>query len=431
MSGSINIGALLEVKVLSKFEDSTISKIIKLLENATNNKSKSEKFITKFAKVYTPIVIIIAIFIAVFPPLVFSYNFNEYLRRALIFLVVSCPCALVLSIPLGYFAAIGTCGKNGILVKGSNYLDILTDINAVVFDKTGTLTKGTFNVTKVVSLSKMKEDEILKYVVLCESYSNHPIAKSIVQHYKKTVDKKQVINHEEMAGYGIRAKIANKQVLVGNDKLLENNNIKYSKAEEIGTIVYLVIGNEYKGYIVVADELKEDSARTIKELKQLGIKDLIMLTGDGDNIAKDIFGKLKLTSYHAELLPEDKVKILNRIKEINEKVAFVGDGINDSPVLALSDVGISLGSASDIAIESADIILMTNELSKIVQTISIAKKTRRVVLENITLAISIKIIVLLLSSFGLTTMWLAVFADVGVSLLAILNATRIMNLEKR
>lgn len=427
LSGSINMGSLLEVKVLKSFEDSTVSKIIDLIENANNNKSEPEKFITKFAKIYTPIVILIALVIALIPPLLFAADFAEYLRRALIFLVISCPCALVLSIPLGYFAGIGTCGKKGILVKGSNYLDDLININTIIFDKTGTLTQGNFTVTKIVPTKTIKKDELLRYIALCESYSNHPLAKSIISYYSKKLDQKLVVKHEEISGHGIKAEIFEKEILVGNDKLLDKFKINYTKAKESGTIIYLAVDHEYQGYIVVADEIKTSSIKTIQNLKQLGINNLVMLTGDNENIAQDIAKKLKLTAYYAELLPEDKVAILEKIKAANQaKVLFVGDGINDSPVLATSDIGVSMGDGSDIAIEAADIVLMTNEPYKIVEAITIAQKTRSIVLQNIIFSISIKVIFLFLSGFGLTTMWLALFADVGVSLIAILNSMRIM-----
>lgn len=428
LSGSINLNAAIEVRVSEIFENSTISKIINLIESANNSKSKSEKFITRFAKIYTPIIILIAVIIAIFPTILFSYDFYEYLRRALIFLVVSCPCALVLSIPLGYFSGIGTCGKNGILIKGSNFLDDITNVKTIIFDKTGTLTKGSFNITKIVSKSNMKEDEILKYITLCESYSNHPIAKSILNNYGEELDKTSVQKHEEISGYGIRATILNEEVLAGNYKLLDIYNINYGKANDIGTIIYLVIGNEYKGYVTIADEIKDDSPEAIHKLKEQGINDIIMFTGDSNIIAENIAERLKLTRVYSELLPQDKVKILNEIKHAkeNEKVVFVGDGINDSPVLKMSDIGISMGAGSDIAIESSDIVLMTDEPSKIVDLIKIARKTKKIVIQNIIFAISVKVIFLILSGFGYTTMWEAVFADVGVSLLAVLNSSRIM-----
>lgn len=428
ISGSINIDSLIEVEVTTEYKNSTIAKIIDLIENADNNKSDSEKFITKFAKIYTPVVILISVLIALIPPLFASIDTFECIRRALIFLVVSCPCALVLSIPLGYFSGIGTCSKKNILVKGSNFLDYLANVKTVVFDKTGTLTKGSFNVTKIVSTSDLNEQEILKYIALCESFSNHPIAKSVINKYDGRLDSNIVKNYHEIAGSGIKAIVESQEVLVGNDKLLDRFKINYNIISETGTILHLVIDKDYKGYVVVADELKEDSKRTIEGLKKLGISNLVMLTGDNNKVATKIASELGIDKVYSELLPPDKVMILNEIKKenTNGKVIFVGDGINDGPVLTVADIGISMQAGSDIAIESADVILMTNETSKIIDAIKISKKTKRIVFQNITFAITVKIIFLMLSSIGLTTMWFAVFADVGVSLIAVLNSLRIM-----
>ena len=339
---------------------------------------------------------------------------------------------MVLSIPLGYFAGIGTCSKKGILIKGSNYLDGLNNIDTIVFDKTGTLTKGIFTVSKIVSVSELKEEEIIKYIATCETFSNHPIAKSITGYYKKVIDQQMVKKHSEISGKGIKASINDQEVLVGNYKLLDKNNIKYKVPKEIGTIIYLAMNDEYKGYVIVADELKTDSKKTISELKKIGVKNIIMLTGDNNLIAKQMARELNLTHAYGELLPEDKVDILKEIKETNNQgnVIFVGDGINDGPALATIDIAISMSSGSDLAIEAADIALMTSEPAKIIEAINIAKQTRKIVVQNIIFAIAIKVIFLILSAFGYTNMWQAVFSDVGVSSIAVLNATRIMKLKK-
>lgn len=427
LSGSININGLLEIEVTKTFENSTISKILDLIENASSRKSSTENFITKFAKVYTPIVVVIAILIAIVPSLFFGEDPSEFLRRALIFLVVSCPCALVLSIPLGYFCGIGKASKHGILIKGSNYLDELSNMDTILFDKTGTLTKGVFTVVERKSINGLRDEEVLEYIALLEGFSNHYIAKSIVKAYGKEVNQARVSNHEEIAGYGIKARIDDKEALAGNSKLLDLNGIKYEVQEKIGTVIYLSLDREYKGYIVLADELKQDSKKAIKELKDLGIKNIVMLTGDNKKPAEKISEELGLDKVYSELLPDNKVSILEEIKnERQGKIAYVGDGINDSPVLAMADIGISMGKGSDIAIESSDIVLMTDEPSKIAKTIKISKKTKRIVMQNIIFAISVKIIFLVLSGFGETNMWEAVFADVGVSIIAVLNALRIM-----
>lgn len=429
LSGMINIGSIIEVKVTKEYVDSTASKIIELIENAKGVKSKTENFITKFSKTYTPVVIVIAILIAMsFPPL-FGISFSESLNRALIFLVVSCPCALVISVPLGFFVGMGSCSKNGILVKGSNYLDILSNVDTIAFDKTGTLTKGVFKITKINNKSNMTDERIVEYIALCESFSNHYIAKSIISSYQKKLDKKRIKNHEEIAGYGIKAEIDDKKVIVGNKSLIEKEGIKIQEEKTVGTVVYLAIDNNYMGNIILSDELKNNVETLTLDLKnKSGIKKNVLLTGDKKNVAINIANELKFDEIYSELLPQNKVEIVEKLKQNTKgKVAFVGDGINDSPVLASADVGISMGNGSDIAIDTSDVVLMTDEPHKLIKCLKISKKTKRVVIENIVFALGVKVIVLLLSALGFATMWEAIFADVGVSLIAIFNSLRIFN----
>lgn len=426
-SGCINQTGLLRIQVTKKFGESTVSKILNLVENAEDKKSKSENFITKFAKYYTPVVVILAVIIAIVPPIIIKEaNFTEWLYRALSFLVVSCPCALVISIPLSFFAGIGGASKIGVLIKGGNYLEALANVNTVVFDKTGTLTKGVFEVQKVEEVGAPKQD-IIKYSAYAENYSNHPIAVSIKKAYNEKIDEKLISDINEISGKGISVKIENKQVLVGNEKLMQENNIEYTKCNEIGTVVYVSIENKYSGYILISDEIKEDSFKAIKELKD-NKKQTIMLTGDKKEVGEDVAKKLGIYKVYTELLPDGKVKKVEElIKQKNGTLAFVGDGINDAPVLALSDIGIAMGGlGSDAAIEAADIVIMTDEPSKVNKAIKISKKTMRIVKQNIIFAISIKALVLILSAVGITTMWEAVFADVGVSVIAVLNAIRIL-----
>ena len=429
LSGMINIGSIIEVKVTKEYVDSTASKIIELIENAKGVKSKTENFITKFSKTYTPVVIVIAILIAMsFPPL-FGISFSESLNRALIFLVVSCPCALVISVPLGFFVGMGSCSKNGILVKGSNYLDILSNVDTIAFDKTGTLTKGVFKITKINNKSTMTDEKLVEYIALCESFSNHYIAKSIISSYSKKIDKKRIKNHEEIAGYGIKAEIDDKKVIVGNKSLIEKEGIKIQEEKTVGTIVYLAIDNSYMGNIILSDELKNNVENLTSDLKtKSGIKKNILLTGDKKSVAINIANELKFDEIYSELLPQNKVEIVEKLKQNTKgKVAFVGDGINDSPVLASADVGISMGNGSDIAIDTSDVVLMTDEPHKLIKCLKISKKTKRVVIENIVFALGVKVMVLLLSALGFATMWEAIFADVGVSLIAIFNSLRIFN----
>ena len=429
LSGMINIGSIIEVKVTKEYVDSTASKIIELIENAKGVKSKTENFITKFSKRYTPVVIVIAILIAMsFPPM-FGISFSESLNRALIFLVVSCPCALVISVPLGFFVGMGSCSKNGILVKGSNYLDILSNVDTIAFDKTGTLTKGVFKITKINNKSTMTDEKLVEYIALCESFSNHYIAKSIISSYQKKLDKKRIKNHEEIAGYGIKAEIDDKKVIVGNKSLIEKEGIKIQEEKTVGTVVYLAIDNNYMGNIILSDELKNNVETLTLDLKnKSGIKKNVLLTGDKKNVAINIANELKFDEIYSELLPQNKVEIVEKLKQNTKgKVAFVGDGINDSPVLASADVGISMGNGSDIAIDTSDVVLMTDEPHKLIKCLKISKKTKRVVIENIVFALGVKVMVLLLSALGFATMWEAIFADVGVSLIAIFNSIRIFN----
>ena len=433
LSGCINNESVLKVKVTKKFGESTVSKILDLVENASSRKSNSEAFITKFAKYYTPIVCGIALVFAVFPPIILNQEFNTWIYRALSFLVVSCPCALVVSIPLSFFGGIGASSSVGVLVKGSNYLEALSNIEIVVCDKTGTLTEGVFKVQKINAIS-MSDEDLLKYAAYAESFSNHPIAISLKEAYHKKIDSKKVIDTKEISGKGVEAKVDGKKVLVGNDKLMKDMNIKYDKCDEIGTIVYVIVDNKYFGYIVISDKIKDDSYEAVKGLKANNVKKLVMLTGDKKDISKVVSEELKLDEYHSELLPQDKVKYVEKLmleKSKDGKLLFVGDGINDAPVLALSDIGVAMGGlGSDAAIEAADVVIMTDEISKISKAISISRKTMRIVKENIIFAITVKIAVLVLSALGIATMWSAVFADVGVSVIAILNALRILRVNK-
>lgn len=431
LSGMINLGEVIEIKVIKAFEDSTASKILDLIENARESKSKTENFITKFSKIYTPTVIVIAILIAMSFPSIFGIGFADSLNRALIFLVVSCPCALVISVPLGFFVGMGSCSKKGILIKGSNYLDALSSVDTVAFDKTGTLTKGVFKITKINNKSDMSDDEILEYLALCESYSNHYIAKSILTSYGKEIDKERIKEHSEIAGHGIKAVIDGKEVLAGNKSLMDNQNIKVDVEDTVGTVIYIAIDKKYSGNVVLSDELKDNVLELSNNLKRIcGIKNTVLLTGDKENVAKKVADEIKFNNVYGELLPQDKVEIVEKLKQgTKKKVAFVGDGINDSPVLASADVGISMGNGSDIAIDTSDIVLMTDEPHKLVECIKISKKTKSVVIQNIVFALSIKVIVLVLSAMGISTMWEAIFADVGVSLLAIFNSIRIFKIK--
>ena len=433
LSGCININGVITAEVTKEFGESTVSKILDLVENASSKKSNSEQFITKFARYYTPVVVIIAVFLAIIPPLVIDgATFSDWIYRALAFLVVSCPCALVISIPLSFFGGIGGASKKGVLVKGSNYLEALAETEIVVFDKTGTLTKGVFNVQEIHPEGVSKE-EVLELTAHAESYSNHPISLSLKRAYSKEIDNGRISDVEEISGHGVFATVDGKKVMVGNIKLMKMMDIPYFKGELIGTIVHVAVNNKYIGYIVIADEVKEDSAQAIKELKAANIKQTVMLTGDNKSIGSKVAKELGLDKVYAELLPADKVEKLEELfsqKSKKGKLAFVGDGINDAPVLARADIGIAMGGlGSDAAIEAADVVIMTDEPSKIATTMKISKKTLKIAHQNIVFAIGIKIIVLILSAFGITTMWAAIFADVGVTIIAVLNAFRALNVK--
>ena len=433
LSGCINLNGVIKIEVTKQYGESTVSKILDLVENASSKKSKSENFITKFARYYTPIVVVIAVLLAIVPPLILKgTTFSDWLYRALSFLVVSCPCALVISIPLSFFGGIGGASKIGILIKGSNYLEQLSKTEIMVFDKTGTLTEGVFEVQKVEPVGISKE-ELLKLTAYAENYSNHPIALSVKKAYGKEIDEKQIRKTEELSGLGIYATIEDKEVLVGNERLMKEKQINFSQCEEIGTILYVAMNNQYVGYIIIADQVKKDAKKTIQELKKNHIKQTILLTGDKRKVGEKVAKDLGIDKVYTELLPDGKVeKVQELLKEKNEKakLAFVGDGINDAPVLAISDIGIAMGRlGADSAIEASDIVLMTDEPLKIVKAIHLSKRTMRIVKENIVFAILVKVLVLMLSAFGLSTMWEAVFADVGVSVIAVINALRALRVK--
>ena len=433
LSGCININALILAKVIKEYFDSTVNKVLDLVENAASKKSTSERLITRFAKIYTPIVIGLAVLLAIFPPIISGeYNFRVWIFRALSFLVVSCPCAFVISIPLSFFSGIGAASRAGVLIKGGNYLEALSKVDTVVLDKTGTLTKGVFNVQKVIVIDKnIKEDEFISLVAMAESGSNHPISKSIQKYYNKEIDTNSINSIKEISGKGIEAVINNKKILVGNEKLIDvPNDIIIN---DIGTILYVEIENKFAGYIVISDEIKKDAKKAIKGLKDIGIKKSIMLTGDVEKVAKKVGEELGLDEIYSNLLPQDKVsKFEEIIKNKNSKgnVVFVGDGINDAPVLARADVGIAMGAmGSDAAIEAADVVIMTDEPSKIVTAIKSSKKTMKIAMQNIILAFGVKAIALILSALGIADMWMAVFADTGVTILAVLNSFRALKIE--
>ena len=433
LSGCINLNALILAKVTKEYFDSTVNKVLDLVENAAAKKSTSERLITRFAKIYTPIVISLAVLLAILPPIISGeYNFRVWIFRALSFLVVSCPCAFVISVPLSFFSGIGAASRAGILIKGGNYLEILSKVDIVVLDKTGTLTKGVFNVQKVVVIDKnIKEDEFISLVAMAESGSNHPISKSIQKYYNREIDKTSINSIKEISGKGIEALINNMKILVGNEKLV---NIPSDLIiDDIGTILYVEIDNKFTGYIVISDEIKKDASKAIKGLKDVGVKKSIMLTGDIEKVGKKVGEELRLDEIYTNLLPQDKVsKFEEIIKNKNSKgnVAFVGDGINDAPVLARADVGIAMGAmGSDAAIEAADVVIMTDEPSKIVTAIKSSKKTMKIAMQNIALAFGVKAIALVLSALGIADMWMAVFADTGVTILAVLNSFRALKIE--
>lgn len=434
LSGCININGVIKAKVTKEYFDSTVNKILDLVENSVAKKSETERLMTRFAKVYTPIVVILAILLAIFPPIILGdYNFKMWIFRALAFLVVSCPCAFVLSIPLSFFSGIGAASRAGILIKGGNYLESLSKVDRIVFDKTGTLTKGIFKVQKIVLYNdKYTEEETLRLVAFAESSSNHPIAKSIVKYYNKEIDKSLIHSVKEVSGKGIEASIENKIVMIGNEKLISvpNNFLN----EEIGTVLYIQIDGLFIGYILISDELKKDTKETIRDLKKIGIKKTIMLTGDRKNIANYIGNDIEIDEIYSELLPQDKVDIFEKIISKNNsksKIAFVGDGINDAPVLARADIGIAMGAmGSDAAIEAADIVIMNDEPSKIITAIKLARKTIKIANQNMLVAFGVKVLALILSALGIADMWMAVFADVGVTIIAVLNSFRALKIDK-
>lgn len=434
ISGCLNQKGVLTIKVTKEFANSTVSKILDLVENASNKKSKSENFISKFARYYTPIVVFLAVALAIFPPLFFKNTTSvDWLYRALTFLVVSCPCALVISIPLGFFGGIGGASKLGILIKGSNYLEALSSIEIIAFDKTGTLTEGIFEVQKIEAFGISKED-LLKYATLAESYSNHPISLSLQKAYGTKIEQNLVTNVEELPGLGVSAKVLDANVLIGNEKLMKDRQIAFSKCDELGTILYVAINNAYSGYIVIADKIKADSKQTIEYLKNKFVKKTVMLTGDKKAVGESVANSLGIDIVYSELLPDEKAEKLDELmnnKSLNGKLAFVGDGVNDAPVLALADIGVAMGAlGSDSAIEAADIVIMTDEPSKIISAIKISRKTMHIVKENIVFAILVKFVVLILSAFGISSMWAAVFADVGVSIIAVINSLRVLNVKE-
>lgn len=434
LSGCINIDSLIKIKVSSKFEDSTVLKILNMVENANSKKSNTETFITKFAKIYTPIIVIIALIIGILPPLLINGEiFSTWIYRASIFLVISCPCALVISIPLSFFSGIGVASKNGILVKGSNYLEALNNVSTVIFDKTGTLTEGKFFITKIEPNNCSKE-ELMESAAIAESFSNHPIAKSIVEHYNKNIDKTQIKKYEEIAGHGITITLNNDFIIAGNDKLMKKFNISIKETtQDIGTKIYVAKNNSYMGYILISDKLKTNTHKTISDLKKFGVKNTVMLTGDNKTIAQNICNQIGITKFYPELLPNQKVEHVEELiksKSLKSHLVFVGDGINDAPSLAIADVGVSMGGVgSDAAIEASDIVLIDDDPYKLVKAMKIAKITRRVSIENISISLGVKLLVIILATFGFSSIWAAILSDVGVSLIVIINSVKILNKE--
>lgn len=428
LAGCINESDVIEVKVTKEFKDTAINEIIELVKNSNKAKSKTELFITKFAKVYTPIVVVLALILAFVPPIFVGFqNLGEWVKRALVFLVTSCPCAIVLSVPLGYFAGIGKAGKEGVLIKGSNYLDVLTKANTMVLDKTGTITKGNFEVSKIVLAEEIEEEELLEIAAVAESMSNHPIAKSIISKVNKKISQEEIEEYKEIAGMGIKAKYHGDEIVVGNAKLLEKEEIKYYPCNEIGAIVYVAKNKKYLGAIVISDTVKPDSKEAIEGFKKNGINKICMLTGDNKEIAENIAKQVGIEEVHYNLLPGEKVKELQKIKNEQNVVIAIGDGINDSPVLAEADIGASMGlNGQDLAIETSDIVIMDGKLSSFNKAINVSKRTKKIIMQNIYFALGIKAIVLVLGAFGISTMWEAVFADVGVTLITIFNTLRIL-----
>lgn len=432
LSGFLNMGGTLTVRVTKPYEDSTVSRILELVENAADKKARTENFITRFAKYYTPIVVGLAAVLAIVPPLFFG-DWPNWILRGLTFLVVSCPCALVISVPLSFFGGIGGASKLGILVKGSNYLEMLSKVDTVIFDKTGTLTSGTFEVTEIVPSSESSEAAVLEVAALAESFSTHPIAQSVVKAFEGNVDLSRVTDAEEIGGHGVKALVDGKMVLVGNDKLMYMHDVDYEAHDFVGTQIHVAVDGKYAGTITIGDTIKEDSASAVAKLHTEGVRKAIMLTGDSESVASAVAGKLGLDGYVAELLPQNKVEKLEEIlnnREGSGAVAFVGDGINDAPALMRADIGIAMGAmGSDAAIEAADVVLMDDKPTRIAQALKLARKTLRIVWQNIIFALGIKFAVLILAAFGIANMWMAVFADVGVAVIAILNAMRAMNIK--
>lgn len=435
ISGCVNGSGTLTVEVTKEFDDSTVAKILELVENASSKKAKVENFITKFARYYTPIVVIAAVVLAILPPIILGGNWASWIKRACIFLVISCPCALVISVPLSFFGGIGAASKNGILIKGSNYIEALSEMKVIVFDKTGTITKGEFKVQKLIPGSgDVNKGELIEWAAYAEGYSDHPIAKSIKDAYGSNIDLNLVDNAEEISGHGIKVNVKGKEVLAGNEKLMKLKNIKYQPCTEAGTVVYVAVEGKYTGCVLIADGIKEGACQAFENLKKLGVRKTVMLTGDRKDVGEAVASKLHIDEVYTELLPADKVTQVERIlgeSDDKNKVAFVGDGINDAPVLMRSDIGIAMGSmGSDAAIEAADIVLMDDDIRKIPLIMRIASKTMGIVIQNIVFALGVKLLVLILGALGIANMWEAVFADVGVSVIAILNAMRTLNIKE-
>ena len=434
LSGFVNENGLLTVNVAKEFGESAVSKILDLVQNASAKKAPTENFITKFARYYTPAVVILALLVAIVPPLLLDQEFYKWIYRALVFLVISCPCALVVSVPLGFFGGIGAASKSGILVKGGNYLEALNDVDTIVMDKTGTLTKGIFKVSKIVTSDSFNQQEVLKFAAIGEIHSNHPIARSIKKAYGQSIDESQINDYDESPGYGIKATVEGKRILVGNVKLMNRENVSIEEIHTTDTVVYVSIDEVFAGKIFIADEVKEDSRGAIEKFHKLGVTKTVMLTGDNKEVADRIAKELNLDEVYSELLPEEKVEKIEELKaksDKNNKIAFIGDGINDAPVLAISDIGVAMGGVgSDAAIEASDIVLMTDEPSKLATAIQIARKTKRIVTQNIALALVSKVIVMILGVLGIANIWIAVLGDVGVALIAILNSMRALKIDK-
>lgn len=439
LSGYINISGVMELEVINEYQESAVARILNLVENASAKKALTEQFITRFARYYTPVVVLTALLIAMLPPLIISgATFSEWVYRACVMLVISCPCALTLSIPLTYFGGIGGASRRGVLVKGGNYLDALNQVDAVIFDKTGTLTEGVFEVTEIVPVETVSKDYLLSMAAHAEFFSNQPLAKSIISFYHQQlphakIEQQDITEYQEIPGFGVQAYVQGIQVILGNHRLMKRSGFEVPEVEKPGSVVYIAIDNSYVGYIVLADKIKEDATATVQALREKGILHLVMLTGDRKIVGQTVGEKLGLDDVYAELLPEEKVEIFDHLKKKGlKKVAFVGDGMNDAPVLAKADIGVAMGGlGSDAAIEAADIVLTTDEPGKLVEAMDVAKRTKRIVVQNIVLALGVKVLFLTLGAFGVATLWEAVFADVGVTILAVLNASRVLRVRKK